>query len=143
MLDDEATNGSAALLYAALIVFVLSFAALIIDMMTVSLADTRLATHADTVGRVALQRFDHDVYRQTAAIVVPDDVRQNAPEVAGLPPGVACTVDGGVGSVTVTCITELDGRLLGRLFGTTREVTRDVTATLVCTGCATSTRADD
>lgn len=142
MLDGEAADGSAALMYAALVVFVLSFAAVLVDMMTVTYADMRLATHADTVGRVALQRFDQGMYRQTGQIVVSEEVAQNAPEHAELPEDVTCTVEGGVATVTVTCTTDVDSRLLGRVFGTTRDVSRQVTATLVCTGCATQDVTD-
>lgn len=142
MLDEEATNGSAALMYAALVVFVLSFAAVLVDMMTVTYADMRLATYADTVGRVALQRFDQDMYRQTGQIVVSEEVAQNAPEHAELPEDVICTVEGGVATVTVTCATDVDSRLLGRVFGTARGVSRHLTATLVCTGCATQDDTD-
>jgi hypothetical protein len=125
-------------MYPGLVVFVLLFTALLFDTFTVVHQQRIWRDHAETVGRLALTRFDQPTYRQTGSIVLLPEIAQAVAQTDLLRPDVACHVDTGVGEVTVTCAGESPPQLLRRSSGAAQPVTVRLRATLVCTGCTPS-----
>ena len=131
------SGGSAALLYPGLVAFFFLFAALVFDTFIGAGHERVLTQYTEAVGRDALMRFDHDIYRQNGTIVA-----ASAPAVTDLPASAVvgqtvCTSQAAVNQVTVVCTSV---RPRGLLFGRqTVQVTvrRVIRAELVCASCGT------
>jgi len=137
MLRQDACDGSAALLYPGLIVFVLLFGALVFDTLQLTAQQRELAFHADTVGRQALSLFDRDIYRATGTVVVPGAVANSIPYGPTAATEMTCTLETAPNVVAVTCTLPPPQRLFVRPFNAELVARRRLVAELVCVTCST------
>lgn len=147
--SDGPVDGSAALLYPAIVVFVLLFAALVFDTFLTLSHERQLAHHVEGLGRQMLTHFDRDRYRATGDIVVEPVVAHtlmadanDTRHVRDLFAKLDCDLALNTNQVEVRC----DARVKQGVFGPRAiqqiTVSRRLIATPTCRGYAAFDTAD-
>lgn len=141
--NDRTTAGSAALLYPGVVVFVLLFAALVFDTLTMVSDERHLAHHTEALGRQTLTHFDRDSYRATGTIVVNQDVGDALVAAAvarinatGRFVTVSCGLEPDINQVHVACQATLKRGVFMLRPLTEMTVRRLLVAELHCATCA-------
>lgn len=135
-------SGSAALLYPAVVMFVLLCSALVFDTFTLFSHERHLAHQTQALGRHALTHFDRDIYRATGMIIVAQDVSDAiiATTLATMTDRqlfdtLDCALESAPNHVNVRCdATVKRGVFAPRVF-TQITVSRRLIATQHCQGC--------
>jgi len=142
--------GSAALLYPAVVVFVLLFAALVFDTFTMLSHERHLAHHTEALGRHTLTHFDRDIYRATGTIsvnqAVGDAIVATAVEqinTTGMFVTVSCGLDSAINQLHVRCQAILKRGVFAPRLRTQITVRRLLVAEQHCGACALPVAADD